>query len=290
MPDYIRLDTDALNALPPREAYQAATRIHGQAKALGAAYADRLATTLAAEHGQVRAAELLGIAQSTLASRVSRYKKENTMPRTITVLTPQGAREVSRVWEPVTLQSSAGKFRTWRTRVGQNRWSTLSPVYENRKMWWALEWVPADSADYDVKVQATTAIEDLHKDSDLEDALRYATLWLHENPMGPQPATPKPRPSAQTHTVRIPRYDDDVVVTWQRRIYPENLGGGVGPWRAVLNGEAATVVEQGADPLGGLFKWEFSVGEKEGTVTAATWQNALKEIVYLYGLPASPTD
>ena len=83
MTGYLHLDTDTLDALPPREAYQAATQIHQQAKRLGAAYADRLAATLAAEHGQARAADLLEIKQPTLAARVTRHK-ERTMPHVIT--------------------------------------------------------------------------------------------------------------------------------------------------------------------------------------------------------------
>lgn len=75
---FVRLDTTALDNLPPKEAYQAATQIHHHAKALGAAYADQLAATLAAQHGQHQAADLLGIHQSTLAKRVTRHK-ENTM-------------------------------------------------------------------------------------------------------------------------------------------------------------------------------------------------------------------
>lgn len=74
----VHLDTDALDALPPAEAYQAATQIHHQAKRLGAAYADRLAHDLAAQHGQHKAADMLGIAQSTLASRVTRHKSRRS--------------------------------------------------------------------------------------------------------------------------------------------------------------------------------------------------------------------
>lgn len=95
---YLTLDTDALDALPPAEAYQAATQVHHQAKAIGAAYADQLASKLAAEHGQVRAAELLGIAQSTVAGRVTRHKERPAKTFTVTEYVPVLKREISRTW------------------------------------------------------------------------------------------------------------------------------------------------------------------------------------------------
>lgn len=172
MSRYIHLDTDALDSLPPDEAYQAATQIHHQAKRLGAAYADQLAATLAAQHGQHQAAQLLGIAQSTLASRVTRHKKETTMrtidTHTVTEYVPVLKREVSRTWE----KSDAG---VWSTTVDGARWVLH---YNGRAGGWngpdriVWEWGPAGS-DQDMPViKAATE----------EEALKEATWHIDIHP------------------------------------------------------------------------------------------------------------
>lgn len=170
---YVHLDTAALDGLPPAEAYQAATQIHHQAKRLGAAYADRLAATLAAQHGQHQAAELLGIAQSTLAGRVTRHKKETTMPRviathTVTQYVPVLQREVSRTWE----KSDAG---VWDTEVEGARWvlhdngTTGGWNGPDRIVW---EWGPAGSGQDMPVVKAATE----------EEALKEATWHIDIHP------------------------------------------------------------------------------------------------------------
>lgn len=70
---FFRIDTDALDALDPVEAYTAATQIPNQAKTAAAAYADAVAARLAAEHGHRGAARLLSISQPTLSARVDRH-------------------------------------------------------------------------------------------------------------------------------------------------------------------------------------------------------------------------
>lgn len=173
MPDYLTLSTDALDALPPAEAYQAATEIHHHAKRLGAAYADRLAADLAAQHGQQEAADMLGIHQSTLAKRVTRHKKESIMPRTIATHTvtqyvPVLKREVSRTWE----KSSAG---VWSTEVDGARWvlhyngTTSGWAGPNRIMW---EWGPAGSGQDMPVIKAATE----------EAALKEATWHIDIHP------------------------------------------------------------------------------------------------------------
>ena len=167
---YIHLDTDALDALPPREAYQAATKIHHQAKAAGAAYADRLASDLADQHGQQKAADILGIHQSTLAKRVSRHKKEAAMiirTYTVTREVPVLKKEISRTWE-----KNAGVWSTW---VDGTRWV----LYRNgtaggwtgtvRPRW---EWGPAGSGQEMPEIKAT----------DERDALKKATWYIDVQP------------------------------------------------------------------------------------------------------------
>lgn len=173
MTDYLRLDTDALDALPPAEAYQAATQIHHQAKRLGAAYADRLASTLAAEHGQQDAADMLGIHQSTLAKRVTRHKKESTMPRTVATHTvtqyvPVLKTEISRTWE----KSDAG---VWSTTVDGARWVLHHGgiaggwAGADRIVW---EWGPAGSGQETPTIKAATE----------EEALKEATWHIDIHP------------------------------------------------------------------------------------------------------------
>lgn len=172
MSRYIHLDTDALDVLPPAEAYQAATQIHHQAKRLGAAYADRLAATLAAQHGQHKAAGMLGIAQSTLASRVTRHKKETPMrtiaTHTVTQYVPVLKREVSRTWE----KSSAG---VWSTEVDGARWvlhysgQTRPWAGPDRTIW---EWGPAGSGQETPAIKAATE----------EEALKEATWHIDIHP------------------------------------------------------------------------------------------------------------
>ena len=166
---YIHLDTDALDALPPASAYRAATEIHHQAKRLGAAYADRLAADLAAQHGQQQAADMLGIHQSTLAKRVSRHKKESTMSRiidthTVTQYVPVLKREVSRTWT----QRDSG---VWETDVDGTRWVLH---YNGRdssdRIDW--EWGPAGSGQDTPVIKAAT----------VEEAMKEATWHIDAHP------------------------------------------------------------------------------------------------------------
>lgn len=161
---YIHLDTDALDALPPREAYQAATQIHDQAKALGAAYANRLASDLAAQHGQQTAADMLGIHQSTLAKRVTRHK-EHTVSRTIATHTvtqyvPVLKTEISRTWT----QRDSG---VWETDVDGTRWvlhyngQPVTRTGPDRIEW---EWGPAGSGQETPVIEAAT-VEEAMKDA-----------------------------------------------------------------------------------------------------------------------------
>lgn len=174
MPDYLILNTDALDALSPADAYQAATQIHHQAKRMGAAYADQLAATLAAQYGQARAADMLGIAQSTLAGRVSRHKKETTlMPsiiatHTVTQYVPVLKREVTRTWE----KSDAG---VWSTEVDGVRWVLHHGgiaggwAGADRIVW---EWGPAGSGQETPTIKAATE----------EEALKEATWHIDIHP------------------------------------------------------------------------------------------------------------
>lgn len=74
-PVYVRLDTDALDALGPVDAYEAATTVAiNQAKEQVAAYADAIAYRLAVEHGHRGAARELGVSQRAVTDRVHRHR------------------------------------------------------------------------------------------------------------------------------------------------------------------------------------------------------------------------
>lgn len=73
---YIHLDTEALDALDPAEAYAAAVQAPQDAKAIASAYADAVAYRLAVRHGQISAASILGISQPTLSDRYRRHDRQ----------------------------------------------------------------------------------------------------------------------------------------------------------------------------------------------------------------------
>lgn len=170
---YIHLDTDALDSLPPAEAYEAATQIHHQAKRLGAAYADRLAADLASTHGQQAAADMLHIHQSTLAKRVTRHKKVSIMSRiidthTVTQYVPAIETEISRTWE----KSDAG---VWSTDVDGTRWVLH---YNGR----ASSWTGADRIDWEWGPAGSGQDTPVIKAATVEDALKEATWHIDIHP------------------------------------------------------------------------------------------------------------
>lgn len=105
-------------------------------------------------------------------------------------------------------------------------------------------------------------------------------LGAHRNAVSTHLKNHKERTMSHTVTEYVPVLKREISVTWERTSYPENLGGGPGPWRATINGQAAALHYNGAGRRDFVSDYRVVIGDQEHTITTATEQDAMKEAAW----------